>query len=245
MLNFLRKLRRENQKSSKYLSYAIGEIVLVVIGIYIAVQINNWNEDRKEQKTLSALIELLKGDLNEDLIELKKLDSMFTIIELGTDTLLNQFKTIEPISPSSGSLFINLLIETNFKSQQNAYEILKESGNFSKLPISLQNELMLYYATVAEIKARESISNAFIRDKYEPTLFSRYPSFFGRGNNAVQVQEVYANDPRPLDHEIMLRMFKDREVEVLSFGRMYQNQKQLAQYKLAVNEVKPILSILG
>ena len=243
MLNFLRKLRRNNM-NTKYLKYAIGEIVLVVIGIFIAVQINNWNEDRKEQKTLNALLELLKGDLNEDLEELKKLDSMFTMIELGTDTLLNQFKTIEPISSRSGSLFINLLIETNFKSQQNAYEILKESGNFSKLPISLQNELMLYYATAVEIKARENISNAFIRDKYEPTLFSRYPSFFGRGNNAKQTQEVYSNDPRPLDHEVMFRMFNDREVEVLSFGRMYQIQKQLAQYKLAVNEVKRILAIL-
>ena len=37
----------EENKTGKYLKYAIGEIVLVVIGILIALQINNWNEERK------------------------------------------------------------------------------------------------------------------------------------------------------------------------------------------------------
>ena len=40
----------EKNKFGKYLKYAIGEILLVVIGILIALQINNWNEDRKRKK---------------------------------------------------------------------------------------------------------------------------------------------------------------------------------------------------
>ncbi|NJN49867.1 MAG: hypothetical protein HC798_00105 [Polaribacter sp.] len=51
-------------KTSKYLKYAIGEIVLVVIGILIALQINNWNEERKnkteEKQVLSSLLANLK-----------------------------------------------------------------------------------------------------------------------------------------------------------------------------------------
>ena len=50
MIKFFRKIRQRlliDSKFSKYLLYAIGEIVLVVIGILIALQINNWNEDRK------------------------------------------------------------------------------------------------------------------------------------------------------------------------------------------------------
>lgn len=49
MLTFLRKIRRsliESGSSSKYLLYAIGETLLVMIGIQMALQINNWNEDR-------------------------------------------------------------------------------------------------------------------------------------------------------------------------------------------------------
>jgi len=50
MIKFFRKIRydlMEKNKTGKYLKYAIGEIVLVVIGILIALQINNWNEERK------------------------------------------------------------------------------------------------------------------------------------------------------------------------------------------------------
>ena len=50
MIKFFRKIRQRlltENKFSKYLLYAIGEIILVVIGILIALQINNWNEGRK------------------------------------------------------------------------------------------------------------------------------------------------------------------------------------------------------
>jgi len=52
MINFFRRIRKrlaEDNKPLKYLRYAIGEIVLVVIGILIALQINNWNERRKDK----------------------------------------------------------------------------------------------------------------------------------------------------------------------------------------------------
>ncbi len=53
MIKFFRKIRQRlltENKFSRYLIYAIGEIVLVVIGILIALQINNWNEDYKLEK---------------------------------------------------------------------------------------------------------------------------------------------------------------------------------------------------
>jgi hypothetical protein len=72
MIKFFRKIRQRllsDGKFSKYLLYAIGEIVLVVIGILIALQINNWNEARKnrdlEIKTLSELEASFEKDLND------------------------------------------------------------------------------------------------------------------------------------------------------------------------------------
>ncbi|MCC8359848.1 DUF6090 family protein [Salinimicrobium sediminilitoris] len=66
MINFFRKIRRgllSENKFSKYLLYAIEEIILVVIGILIALQINNWNENRKdtiqEKVVLKNLLENL------------------------------------------------------------------------------------------------------------------------------------------------------------------------------------------
>ena len=67
MLTFFRRIRKgllEGGRTSKYLLYAIGEIALVVIGILIALQINNWNEERKE-KVLESKIH---NQLYEELI---------------------------------------------------------------------------------------------------------------------------------------------------------------------------------
>ena len=54
-------------KTSKYFKYAIGEIILVVIGILIALQINNWNENRKLQKEELSLLKELKTNLKATL----------------------------------------------------------------------------------------------------------------------------------------------------------------------------------
>tara|TARA_B100000497_G_C7695677_1_gene424750 strand:- start:231 stop:434 length:204 start_codon:yes stop_codon:yes gene_type:complete len=59
MLTFLRKIRKsliESGSSRKYLLYAVGEIALVVIGILIALQINNWNEFRKDRKVENDIL---------------------------------------------------------------------------------------------------------------------------------------------------------------------------------------------
>ena len=62
MINFFRKTRKklaDDNKPLKYLRYAVGEIVLVVIGILIALQINNWNEGRKDRVLEKKLLENL------------------------------------------------------------------------------------------------------------------------------------------------------------------------------------------
>ena len=66
MIKFFRKIRQKllsENKFSKYLIYAIGEILLVVIGIFIALQINNWNELRKEKEQETIILSDLKEDL--------------------------------------------------------------------------------------------------------------------------------------------------------------------------------------
>jgi len=70
MIKFFRKIRQNllwEGKTGKYFKYAVGEIILVVIGILIALQINNWYEDRKlivkEKETYKNIITDLKRDL--------------------------------------------------------------------------------------------------------------------------------------------------------------------------------------
>jgi len=75
MIKFFRKIRQNllsENKFSKYLIYAIGEIILVVIGILIALQINNLNESKKEQNILKASLNSLKLNLKEDIESLNE-----------------------------------------------------------------------------------------------------------------------------------------------------------------------------
>ena len=69
MIKFFRHLRKQlltENKLSKYLIYAIGEIVLVVIGILIALSINNWNENTKILNLEQEFLVDLKEDLNRN-----------------------------------------------------------------------------------------------------------------------------------------------------------------------------------
>ena len=78
MLTFFRRIRKGllgDGATSKYLLYAVGEIALVVIGILIALQINNWNEDNKEQKRIELYAISLIQDLEQDII---MIDDIYT-----------------------------------------------------------------------------------------------------------------------------------------------------------------------
>ena len=76
MIKFFRKIRynlMEQNKTGKYLKYAIGEIILVVIGILIALSINNWNESRKLQEEINTYLTQKLVNLHEDQLRLVEL----------------------------------------------------------------------------------------------------------------------------------------------------------------------------
>src|SRR5210317_1096357 len=69
MINFFRHIRQNllmENKTGKYLFYAIGEIILVVIGILIALSINNWNERAKNETILKVYLQNYVEDLRDD-----------------------------------------------------------------------------------------------------------------------------------------------------------------------------------
>ncbi len=73
MIKFFRKIRynlMSENKTGKYLKYAIGEIVLVVVGILIALSINNWNENRKLKHTQINILKGIYSDLKKDTIDI-------------------------------------------------------------------------------------------------------------------------------------------------------------------------------
>ncbi|GAB5531568.1 MAG: hypothetical protein Roseis3KO_33450 [Roseivirga sp.] len=75
MIKFFRKIRQDlliKNKTGTYLKYAVGEIVLVVIGIMIALSINDWSTYNKERKLEQTLLISLKAEFERNLIELER-----------------------------------------------------------------------------------------------------------------------------------------------------------------------------
>jgi sensor domain CHASE-containing protein len=69
----LKRARLNSKNSSGYLKYAIGEIILVALGILIALQVNNMNQSRLEKKALKNYFEKIKSNVQLDIIESEKL----------------------------------------------------------------------------------------------------------------------------------------------------------------------------
>lgn len=68
MISVFRKIRKKffSNKASSYLLYAIGEIALVMIGILLALQVNNWNESRKQKNELKGVLQSISNDMVVD-----------------------------------------------------------------------------------------------------------------------------------------------------------------------------------
>ncbi|MFT7158339.1 MAG: hypothetical protein ACI8Q1_003370 [Parvicella sp.] len=73
MITFFRKIRQRllnKGKTAKYLTYALGEVALVMIGILLALQINNWNSDRIDSKKETRYLHSLIRDLESQILQI-------------------------------------------------------------------------------------------------------------------------------------------------------------------------------
>ncbi|MEZ2414809.1 DUF6090 family protein [Muriicola sp. E247] len=95
MIKFFRRIRQRllaENKVSRYLLYAIGEIILVVIGILIALQINNWNEEKNESKVELTYMQNMLEDLEDDLSIYETVVSRNRVIYKLTDSIVMGIK---------------------------------------------------------------------------------------------------------------------------------------------------------
>ena len=93
--NIRQKLAAENNVA-KYLRYAIGEIILVVIGILIALQVNNWNENRKSEVKFNAVLEQIYTIVDQDVQEMNLTENTLRQKNSIIDSLMHYPDKMEP-----------------------------------------------------------------------------------------------------------------------------------------------------
>jgi len=136
MINFFRKIRRQlanDNKPLKYLRYAIGEIVLVVIGILIALQVNNWNEERKEKiQEQRILVGLHNEFLDNHKVLSDRINLLNNSVDATTEVLsLMGTKTIEQTNKNIDSIIWKSMLFGNFNpSNSNILELI-QSGRLN------------------------------------------------------------------------------------------------------------------
>ncbi len=146
MIKFFRRFRRQflaENKFSKYLIYAIGEIVLVVIGILIALQINNWNENNKLEAKKQDYYQQLLEDLNKDKIFVNTTIAKFQAQRKAYKDYLKKFNKSQLTIRTMYNELLNLNTESfgiNFNTS--TIESLQNSGEIVLIPPFLRNKLV-------------------------------------------------------------------------------------------------------
>jgi len=154
-----------NKKLGNYLLYAIGEIILVVIGILIAVSLNNWNASRKEQDKLYNIYNIVFADLNNDIKEIDKMELYYDKVQpLFNKILKDSVKAIDyAFNPQYTYIMIGFPEITFNKRGYNQLTAF----NIDKFQDSLPTQIIEFYTErLREIKIDDDMRADDIKENY-------------------------------------------------------------------------------
>ena len=150
MIRFFQNIRKNlaaENKVASYLRYAIGEIVLVVLGILIALSINNWNEQRKTENRIVEILKEVQNDLGKNILEADKTIGYYKYKKSKILLILNDKLTFDYYKTHPRSKFF-LISSSHIKLYDNGYKNLMQNANSIpdkyKTVINPLNELYIY-----------------------------------------------------------------------------------------------------
>lgn len=165
MLKIFRKARQkllQENKISSYLIYAIGEIALVMIGILLALQVNNWNEVRKTDKQLQSILGTIEQDLKTDSIRANIVVQFYDTIKKKSDLIIHKKlnRNNHQKCPECRSI---VSVYQPFIIQKKGYELLKNFTDNNEIKNdTLVNGITRFYSSFGLLV---DDSNAFIKEE--------------------------------------------------------------------------------
>lgn len=166
----IRQNLMETDKTSRYLKYAIGEIILVVIGILIALQINNWNEFRKESKQEQLILKKLNIELQNDIQSVKQQITIGTFLtdnyKFCLDVLSSQK---EADLEEFNQYFSSSTVMTSFDMNKTTFNAITESRSIDFIQNKqLVDSLNAFYNS--DYKSWDTASLTYTRNVIVPYL---------------------------------------------------------------------------
>lgn len=175
MIKFFRKIRQNlisEGKMGKYLKYAIGEIVLVMVGILLALQVNNWNEQRKDAKKEQELLLQLQAEFNSNL---EQLDQK---IYLRSAMINASFKLLDyvdhPVKRNRDSILKNLGYTVLSPTFDPIVNDINSSGRIQLLRnTQLKEKLSRWTSEIIQVTEEEQVWLHYRNNNYMPLLLQK------------------------------------------------------------------------
>jgi len=170
----MRKIRQRlvaDNRITKYLVYVVGEIILIVIGILIALSIDNWNNGRISNKTEIAMLREMRNNLNIDLQDIRlNIDINKTSLR-ANDLVLESLLHPEQHIDSLDFYYANLSLSTMLDINNSSYENLKSFGFHIIKNDSLRIKITeLYTITYVFLGKMEDVIYSIQSDKIIPLV---------------------------------------------------------------------------
>ncbi len=194
MLGFLGKFRRKNiqqTKMKKILLYAFGEILLLVLGILIAVQLNNWNTNRKLTKAESITISRLYEDLKSDIRRFDFLDSAIHHHINLCDSAIQLIETQNSLQDRIDLIKLDpvdiFLLETNTATYD---EMINTGRLYSLSSGKLRSWISLYYRQAKKWSAYSDGNTDRIRSAFDRPGLNDYWTIQQKLEKGIQVSTL-------------------------------------------------------
>ena len=207
---------KEN-KASKYLMYAIGEIALVMIGILLALQVSNWNENRIKQQNEVKILSQLNEDLKVNLTELTGIYEALNNSSSGGLKIINFLTSNKPSNDSLKIWTENFKNSNIFNNANTTYKNLENSEKNIISNDSLRLRITLMYELeFLNVHTRER----FWYEEYYPKYIQEFYKNFKVGavqNPWLKGQTLEVNTPRNTNNLRKNETFKNVLVEAYNF----------------------------
>ncbi len=165
----VRKRMLTDNKTSKYLLYAIGEIILVVIGILIALQLNEWNGERKDQKQEVKILLQLNTDLRANLEEVIGINEIAVQRSAACDSIMAYISDKKPLDDSLKLYLERLNMDALFNNANTTYSYIQSQGTNFLTNDTLRARITgMYERDFQNIFSREAMNWQIVIDDLRP-----------------------------------------------------------------------------